>query len=423
MKIWIFQTGEFLPIDGEKNLRAMRAINLSKYFLKRGHSVTLLSSNFSHQMKSHRGKKFEVKELTSNFKIALLQSPGYSSNISFKRVLDHIILGINTFKYLINTKPNDYPDFVFIGYPPIETSFFFSIWLKFQKIPFCIDVKDQWPHIFLLKTKGLSRKILKLILLPYFLASKFSLNQATFLTAITPKFLNWSESFSKNYSKKNQPLYLVPGINKVSETKLEECLFWWQNKIGINIKKKNKIIFAGNINNAYDFKDLISAISSPNLSKCDFELLICGEGELLNDLKFELDKKSNVFFPGWVNHSKLLALKTLSIATLAPYRNTFDFQMSIPNKIFDSLYFGLPIITSLEGELEKLIKEYKVGYFCDDIYSWSDQIKRCINDSRTREILSNNAKCLYEKKFTSELVYGEFVKFVEKNFSPHKKVI
>ena len=83
-----------------------------------------------------------------------------------------------------------------------------------------------------------------------------------------------------------------------------------------------------------------------------------------------MDKKSNVFFTGWIDYSQLLALKKLSIATLAPYRNTPDFQMSIPNKIIDSLYFGLPIITSLKGEVENIIRKYNVGYFCDRNFTW-----------------------------------------------------
>ena len=62
--------------------------------------------------------------------------------------------------------------------------------------------------------------------------SKFSLNQATFLTAITPKFLDWAEKFSKNHNQKNQPLYLVPNINRISEAPSEESLIWWQKQIG-----------------------------------------------------------------------------------------------------------------------------------------------------------------------------------------------
>ena len=415
MKIWILQTGEFLQIDKDKG-RPMRAINLSEYFLKRGHSVNLLSSDFSHQLKLHRNNRFTVKYLEPNFQITLIPSLGYKKNISLRRLLDHFILGLNTFKYLLKITPNNYPDFVFIGYPPIETSFFLSIWLKLKKIPFCIDVKDQWPHIFLQRRKGLKRLFLKLILFPYFLAAKFSLNQANFLTAITPDFLNWSENFSKNFNNKNQPLYLVPNIIEIPKVQLDNSLLRLKNILGIDIKKKNKIIFAGNINNAYDFNDLISTLLSPRLDDKNFEILICGDGDCIDSLKSKLEKKKNVFFTGWIDYSQLIALKKLSIATLAPYRNTSDFQMSIPNKIIDSLYFGLPIITSLKGEVENIIKKYNVGYFCDGNFTWHDQISLCLNDSVKRNLLSNNARKLYKNKFKSDIVYGEFVKFIEQNY-------
>jgi len=415
MKIWILQTGEFLQIDKNKG-RPMRAINLSEYFLKRGHSVNLLSSDFSHQLKLHRNNRFTVKYLEPNFQITLIPSLGYKKNISLRRLLDHFILGLNTFKYLLKITPNNYPDFVFIGYPPIETSFFLAIWLKLKKIPFCVDVNDQWPHIFLQETKGLKRLFLKSILFPYFFAAKFSLNQANFLTAVTPNFLNWAENFSKNFNNKNQPLYLVPNIKEIPKIKSDKSLLGLKNIFGIDIKKKNKIIFAGNINNAYDFNDLISTLLSPRLDDKNFEILICGDGDCIDSLKSKLEKKKNVFFTGWIDYSQLIALKKLSIATLAPYRNTSDFQMSIPNKIIDSLYFGLPIITSLKGEVENIIKKYNVGYFCDKNSTWHDQITSCLNDPIKRNLLSNNARKLYKNKFKSDIVYGEFVKFIEQNY-------
>ena len=90
--------------------------------------------------------------------------------------------------------------------------------------------------------------------------------------------------------------------------------------------------------------------------------------------------------------------------------------MSIPNKVIDSFSFGLPIITSLKGELENIIKKYNVGYFCDKNSTWEDQIFSCINDAIKRDSLSYNSRKLYEEKFTSDNVYGEFIKFVEQNY-------
>ena len=90
--------------------------------------------------------------------------------------------------------------------------------------------------------------------------------------------------------------------------------------------------------------------------------------------------------------------------------------MSIPNKILDSLYFGLPIITGLKGEVENLIKKHNVGYFCDQSHSWSNNIVSCLENPKKREILSLNAKSLYQEQFQSDFIYGEFVNFIEKNY-------
>ena len=68
--------------------------------------------------------------------------------------------------------------------------------------------------------------------------------------------------------------------------------------------------------------------------------------------------------------------------------------MSIPNKVIDSFSFGLPIITSLKGEVENIIKKYNVGYFCDKNSTWEDQIFSCINDSNKRNALSYNSKTI-----------------------------
>ena len=106
MKIWILQTGEYLPTDENKG-RPMRAMNLSDFFIKNGHSITLLSSDFSHQYKIHRTKTFSSIKINKNYKLILIPSIGYQTNISLKRILDHFILGLNTFKYLIKINKSE----------------------------------------------------------------------------------------------------------------------------------------------------------------------------------------------------------------------------------------------------------------------------------------------------------------------------
>jgi len=48
MLVWILQTGEPLNCDGNQ-LRPMRAINLSKALVAKGHKVEIISTRFFHQ--------------------------------------------------------------------------------------------------------------------------------------------------------------------------------------------------------------------------------------------------------------------------------------------------------------------------------------------------------------------------------------
>ena len=92
MLVWILQTGEPLNCDGNQ-LRPMRAINLSKALVSRGHTVEIISTRFFHQEKRFR-KNIKNNNITG-IKETLVDSPGYKSNISVRRLFDHHILSFN----------------------------------------------------------------------------------------------------------------------------------------------------------------------------------------------------------------------------------------------------------------------------------------------------------------------------------------
>ena len=58
LKIWVLQTGEPLPLDGD-GVRPMRAMNLCNSLREAGHEVILWSSAFEHTSKRHRSKDFQ----------------------------------------------------------------------------------------------------------------------------------------------------------------------------------------------------------------------------------------------------------------------------------------------------------------------------------------------------------------------------
>ena len=124
---------------------------------------------------------------------------------------------------------------------------------------------------------------------------------------------------------------------------------------------------------------------------------------------------SNVYFPGWVERAQIKALAERSCASLAPYKNTPDFAMSVPNKVIDALSLGLPLLSPLQGEVANLIGKNAVGlrYGTDSGQSLVQCIKALIDNPTLQQQLSRNALNLYEEKFSFEQVYGALVKRLE----------
>ena len=168
MKIWILQTGEPIHID-KARLRPMRAMNLSNELVKSGHEVVIWSSNFDHFSKTHRSNTKSDFEVSKALRIKLIDSRGYNSNIGLARLIDHAQLALNLRKMLRKEEP---PDVAFIGYPPIETAWILTKWLKNKQIPVLLDIKDAWPEVLLRVLPSKIKFLGRILLFPYTLMMK-----------------------------------------------------------------------------------------------------------------------------------------------------------------------------------------------------------------------------------------------------------
>ena len=119
MIVWIVQTGEPIPGDDLK-LRPMRAMNLCESLLADGHQVVLFTPLFFHQTKQFRNIENFQYNKRQGLKIVFLSSSGYQKNISLKRFWDHFQLGADL-KNKMKSEAKA-PDFIIIGFPPIETA-------------------------------------------------------------------------------------------------------------------------------------------------------------------------------------------------------------------------------------------------------------------------------------------------------------
>ena len=411
MHICIFQTGEPLHID-IGNYRPMRAMLLADELLKEGNKVTIISSSFFHQRKIFRSKSFKKVNLQENFSIILIPSLGYKKHIGFKRLFDHIVLSINLYQFLRNNKKFK-PDKVFIGYPPIESSFVIMNWAKKNNIPIMLDVKDNWPENFIEALPNFLKKFGRFLLFPYFILTTYIFNNADAVSSITKSFINWIKTFENKQNKTfSKSIYFVsPLVRKkiiFNQKILKEATEFWHKK-GINIIEKKHFSFVGSLSNSFDFKFILN-ISNFLITKYpNYIFIICGTGDKYLELKQLFSNSPNVMLVGEIDKYKASILIKHSVASLAPYLNNQNFQNSIPNKVIESLENSVPFITNTQGELKKMIEEFDNGIFLDKDLKDIEKISSLIENKEFLNNLQRNSFKSYEALFNFEKTYQKII--------------
>ena len=406
MKIWILQTGEPLHID-KSGLRPMRAMNLSNALIEKGHDVVLWSSDFDHFCKKHRFGEAKEIEFNPSLKIKLIPSPGYSSHISIARLFDHVVLAYNLNKEL---KTQNIPEVAFIGYPPIETAWVLARWLKKNNVPFLVDIKDAWPDIFITATPRLLKNFARVIFAPQFIMMRKVLKWSTGISAPTQRYLSWCISRSGRPQKKQDRVTPITAPNTIfNNVELQKAEAFLD---GLNITNDGtfRVCFIGTLNSNYDFKPVIEASL-----RLPIQFVIAGEGPIYKELMEVCQEIKNIRLVGWVDSVTSDRIYSRSTLAIAPYKNTFDFQLNITNKFYDAMLHGKPIITSLTGAAEDLLINYKIGlqYNQKDILDLTQVLSNLLKNSNLISNLSDNAINTYRDIYSSNIVYNALVADLE----------
>jgi len=410
MNILIFQSGEPLHIDGG-NPRPMRAMNFANKLVEKGHNVTLVSSRFYHQEKIQR-KNPDFTKINEKLSVYLISSPGYKKNVSLSRFYDHIILAINLKKFLKSNEIKK-PDVIISGYPPIETAYVLSKWAKQNDLFYILDTKDQWPTIIVESVPKPFRFFARLVLFPMYLMAKYAMRNADINVSISTGFLNWVKSFS-GLSKLNQSKVLplvAPKIN-IDKNIYEQSMKWWFDN-GIKKNENLKIAFIGSFSRAFNFNPIFEAAKYCEEKGLLIEFILCGKGEQTKRIQHQAQNIKNLKHINWIDIPKIKTLESIIDLSIAPYIPTDDFKMSIPNKVIDSFMAGLPVITSLEGDLKNMLEQKQAGFYYNDAKSLIILLEHLNNNREYILEISTNASSLYKEKFDFESLYNNFTIEVE----------
>ncbi len=166
------------------------------------------------------------------------------------------------------------------------------------------------------------------------------------------------------------------------------------------------IVFTGNISPAQNF-DLITdaAVMLKNAGYSDIHFIIVGDGMSAKDLKDSVKEKEIedlFFFEGFHPIEQMPEYTDLADALIATLKSEGVEDFSIPAKVMSYMASGKPLLISMEGEINEIVKEAKCGLSSDpdSAEELFENIKTLYHMSREeREQMGENAFAYQQAHF------------------------
>jgi len=130
------------------------------------------------------------------------------------------------------------------------------------------------------------------------------------------------------------------------------------------IKERFSAIYAGGIQLGRGLQTVLDAIPETIRSIPDFLFVVVGDGYATGYLHKVIAKnklQDYVFWVGWVDHGRIFDYIRASKIGLIPHFVSAHVNTTIPNKIFDYMALGLPVVASDAVPLKRILNEEQCG--------------------------------------------------------------
>ena len=175
------------------------------------------------------------------------------------------------------------------------------------------------------------------------------------------------------------------------------------NRESVTNTSKFTICYFGGFHNGRMVPDLCEIISHHP----EFQLLIGGSGPELNEILAIINKNkyNNIEFHGFVKPSKIPYYNAISDVIFAVYNPTIlNNRLSVPNKLFEALIAGRPIIVAKGSYAGDFVDKYECGISIDYTYDALEKALRFLFENpEYREELGENGFKLAKERFNWDL--------------------
>lgn len=366
-----------------------RVYEFCREWVKQGHDVTVVTSIYSKS--DLKAEKLVEDQYFDGIKVKVLNIYIDNKQGFFKRVLSFINYCLLSSWYALRLKA----DVVIASSGPITVGFPGLVAKIFGRKKLVFETRDLWPE-GAIELGIIKNPAVKKISLWF---EKLCYKKSDYIVCLSPGMV---QNIQRRFGYKNI----------VSVTNSADLVLFGERKEGVLpdfFATKKVAIYTGNIgmvNNSYLL--FRAALLLKEMGRNDILILLVGDGKQREELqdKAKQEGLDNFIILGLMPKVELVKYIQHSMVSLVPLRGTPVLDTSSPNKLYESLSAGVPVIQNTKGWIKNLLEENNCGYTvdADDERELAQKLIYLADNPEAGKAMGANARALAEKEFDKEIL-------------------
>ena len=272
---------------------------------------------------------------------------------------------------------------------------------KIKKLPLVFDSHEIFSELPSLQNRPKTKKVWKTL-------ERFLVPKIKYFYTVSNGYANW---FRTEYGANPAVIRNVPNRTKLNDK--QDSIFF---RLPENPTNDKILLYQGAINMSRGIDKMIEAFKYIN--NCQF--WIAGEGPKKKEYEQmvkDLDLTNQIHFLGNIPPKTLKTITPLADVGMSMEEDLgLSYRYALPNKLFDFIQAGVPILATNLPEIKKMIEEYKVGKVIDnhEPKHLAKKLQEILNEGKNcyQENLANaaNELCWENEEHKLKEIFGQLKK-------------
>jgi glycosyltransferase involved in cell wall biosynthesis len=374
---------------------------LARHLRQRGHQVTIIASPVSYLTGTDSGRR--VRKQTDDLGVTIIRSytlPALHRSFVW-RIFGFLSFMISSF---LNGLFVRHVDIVWGTTPPIFQGLTAWLLARLKGVPFLLEVRDLWPAfavaVGVLKNKFLIRLSEGL--------ERFLYRHADRVVVNSPGFIQHVQA------RGARKVALVPNGSDPGMFDPESDSAHFRKIFGL--ESCFVVLYAGAHGMSNDLDVVLNAAQHLQ-DDPSIRIILLGSGKEKARLRDEADQRGldNLIFLPPVTKLEMPAVLAAADACLAILKPIEMFKTTYPNKVFDYMAAGRPVILAIDGVIRKVVEDARAGLFVPpgDPNALAAAIRELAKNPDKYRKMGDNGRKLVEAQFSREVFADQFVLIFE----------